>query len=112
MNPPFGTKTNTGIDWEFLNVALTLVKPNGHIYSLHKTSTRTFFTKKFKIPLEIGPIDTDEQNESASNGSSPELINVNAKVLAEIQFDLPKVYKFHKEKSVDISVDLWCFEKR
>lgn len=28
------------------------------------------------------------------------------KVVAQMRFDLPKVYKFHKEKSVDIEVDL------
>lgn len=28
------------------------------------------------------------------------------KVVAQMKFDLPKVYKFHKEKSVDIEVDL------
>ena len=26
--------------------------------------------------------------------------------MAQMKFDLPKVYKFHKEKSVDVEVDL------
>lgn len=38
LNPPFGTKNNSGIDMEFLKVAAML--SNNSIYSLHKTSTR------------------------------------------------------------------------
>lgn len=38
MNPPFGTKKNSGIDMKFLQLAC---KFSSHsIYSLHKTSTR------------------------------------------------------------------------
>lgn len=38
MNPPFGTKSNAGIDMKFLKRALKL--SNNVVYSLHKTSTR------------------------------------------------------------------------
>ena len=32
-------------------------------------------------------------------------------VLAEMKFDLPKTYQFHKQKNVDIKVDLYRFTK-
>ena len=33
-------------------------------------------------------------------------------VLAELKFDVPKIYKFHKDKSRDIMVDLIRLVKR
>jgi predicted RNA methylase len=30
-------------------------------------------------------------------------------VLAELRYELPKVHKFHKSKSIDIEVDLYRF---
>lgn len=36
--------------------------------------------------------------------------NVDGEVLAELKYDLPKTYKFHKKNSVDIFVDLFRFE--
>ncbi|KAG2249506.1 hypothetical protein Bca52824_089134 [Brassica carinata] len=35
-----------------------------------------------------------------------------AEVICELRYDLPKLYKFHKRKEVDIAVDLWRFEPR
>ncbi|KAJ0818211.1 hypothetical protein HanPI659440_Chr00c03g0710161 [Helianthus annuus] len=32
-----------------------------------------------------------------------------AEVICELRYDLPKLYKFHKKKDVDIAVDLWRF---
>jgi len=93
MNPPFGTKNSAGADFKFLNRALSLVKPGGHVYSLHKSSTRDFFLKK------------------AASGPPELFANVKAEVLAKIRYDLPKCYKFHKKTSVDIEVDFWHFEK-
>lgn len=84
MNPPFGTKTK-GIDIEFLKIALKL--SSGTVYSLHKTSTRDYIIKK-----------------ANSWG-------VKADVLAELNFDLPATYKFHKKSCVDIEVDFIRFEK-
>lgn len=40
MNPPFGTKHNSGTDMKFLAAAINLAKISA--YSLHKTSTRYF----------------------------------------------------------------------
>eukprot|EP01098_Paradermamoeba_levis_P007352 TRINITY_DN3033_c0_g1_i2.p1 TRINITY_DN3033_c0_g1~~TRINITY_DN3033_c0_g1_i2.p1 ORF type:complete len:238 (+),score=69.38 TRINITY_DN3033_c0_g1_i2:73-714(+) len=82
MNPPFGTKLK-GIDVLFLEKALQIC--THAIYSLHKSSTREFLLKKGK---EWG---------------------VKVEVVAELRFDIPQMYRFHKQKSVDIEVDLLKF---
>lgn len=83
MNPPFGTKNNAGIDMEFLEIATKLSLNT--VYSLHKTSTRKYILKKAKE------------------------FNCEAKVVAELRYDLPQAYKFHKKSSVDIQVDFIRF---
>ncbi|XP_056145103.1 rRNA N6-adenosine-methyltransferase METTL5 [Lampris incognitus] len=85
MNPPFGTKHNQGMDMKFLRLALTMAKRS--VYSLHKTSTRDHIHKKAK---DWG---------------------VTMEVIAELRYDLPASYKFHKKKSVDINVDFLRFSK-
>jgi len=84
LNPPFGTKKNAGMDMRFLEVAAKL--SNSVVYSLHKTSTRDFIKKKC---LEWG---------------------LKGSVVAELNYNLPSSYKFHKKTSVDIEVDFWRFE--
>lgn len=84
MNPPFGTKHNAGIDMKFLEIATKLATKS--IYSLHKTSTRNHVLKK---GTQLG---------------------AKGKVVAELRYDLPQVYKFHKKASVDIEVDFIRFE--
>lgn len=74
MNPPFGTKHNQGMDMQFLRMALTMATTA--VYSLHKTSTRGHIQKK------------------ASDWG------VKMEVIAELRYDLPASYKFHKKKSV------------
>jgi predicted RNA methylase len=95
MNPPFGTKTMPGIDIQFLKMATTI---SDHvIYSLHKSSTRNvsieIFIKKYvlKKGIEFG---------------------FPGEVIANLNYDIPAIYKFHKKKSVDIQVDLIRFEKK
>ncbi|PIK50191.1 putative methyltransferase-like protein 5 [Apostichopus japonicus] len=83
MNPPFGTKKNKGIDMTFLKIALDLARTS--VYSLHKTSTRDHIQRKSK---EWG---------------------IKMETVAELRFNLPASYKFHKQKSVDIEVDLLRF---
>ncbi|CAH1757656.1 9313_t:CDS:2 [Entrophospora sp. SA101] len=84
MNPPFGTKNNKGIDLIFLKKAIEISTTS--VYSLHKSSTREHIIRKAKE------------------------WNVNCEVLAEMKFDVPKMYNFHKQKSVDIEVDFLRFE--
>ena len=79
MNPPFGTRKK-GIDVIFLRAGLDAC--TGAVYSLHKTSTRKYLERKIK-----------------SWGAHVE-------VVAELKFDIPKMYKFHTKKSADVAVDL------
>ncbi|GCB61759.1 rRNA N(6)-adenosine-methyltransferase METTL5 isoform X1 [Scyliorhinus torazame] len=83
MNPPFGTKHNKGMDMAFLRTALDMARTA--VYSLHKTSTRNHILKKaeeWKVKMEV---------------------------IAELKYDLPASYKFHKRKSIDIEVDFIRF---
>lgn len=80
-NPPFGTKNNEGIDVQFLKTAIRLAKRS--VYSFHKTSTRPFLVKLLRDKWGL-----------------------NVEVVAEMKFDIPNMYKFHKQKCVDVEVDL------
>jgi len=84
MNPPFGTKNNAGIDMKFLETAIGL--SSNAVYSLHKSSTRNYVLSK---ATQFGAKGT---------------------VIAELRYDLPKAYKFHKKASIDIQVDFIRFE--
>lgn len=84
MNPPFGTKNNAGIDMLFLEAGIRLA--NTAVYSLHKKSTRAYIAKRAKE------------------------WQLKAEVVAELRYNLDASYKFHKNKSVDIEVDLWRFD--
>lgn len=82
-NPPFGTKQNKGIDMIFLQTALAMSKNS--VYSFHKTSTRQYISQKAKQ------------------------WNVGMKVLGQMRFPIPQIYKMHKKKSVDVEVDFVRF---
>jgi predicted RNA methylase len=84
MNPPFGTKNNEGIDMLLLKAASESLKPGGQLFSLHKASTKTFIEKFIKEKI------TDCKGE----------------MLSIIKFDLPKTYRFQKQKNVEIEVVL------
>jgi len=86
MNPPFGTK-NQGVDMLFVKRGLAVAPV---VYSLHKTSTREFLVGR------------------GAAGCGPD---VAVEVVATMRFDLPATYKFHKQKSVDIEVDLLRFSR-
>ncbi|KAJ1954139.1 Methyltransferase-like protein 5 [Linderina pennispora] len=87
LNPPFGTKPgNKGIDVAFLQAACEMATTA--VYSLHKSSTREFLVKK------------------------ADSWGFDCEVLAELRFDVPMMYKFHKKKSVDIDVDLIRLSRR
>lgn len=84
MNPPFGTKHNAGMDMRFLEVATKLASDT--VYSLHKTSTREYVLQK---AVQFG---------------------ATGEVIAELRYDLPRAYKFHKKMSVDVQVDFIRFK--
>lgn len=54
------------------------------VYSFHKTSTRSFVLKQ--VVEKMG--------------------YTSATVVAEMRFDIPRSYEFHKQDSVDVAVDL------
>jgi predicted RNA methylase len=82
MNLPFGTR-NRGRDLEFLSVAGQIA--SGNIFSFHKTATR-------RHVLDV---------------ASPKL-RLKGEVM-EVDFDLKKLYRFHKVDSKPIKVDVWRF---
>ncbi|GAA5955205.1 hypothetical protein JCM3765_003244 [Sporobolomyces pararoseus] len=84
MNPPFGT-WNKGIDAVFLEVGCKVAKTA--VYSLNKSSTRDFLERKAKS------------------------LGFKGTVIAQMRYDLPKTMAHHKQKSVDIEVDMWRFER-
>lgn len=84
MNPPFGTR-NKGIDMEFLKCAAKIAKKT--VYSMHKMSTRKHVQK------------------------SCATFGLKGYPIAQLRYNLEATQKFHKQKSVDIEVDLWRFEK-
>lgn len=86
MNPPFGTKHNSGMDMKFLEAATKLSRKA--VYTLHKSSTRAHVLRK------------------------GQQLGFQGEVLAELRYDLPQTYKFHKRKSVDIEVDFIRFEAK
>ena len=69
------------MDVQFLRAAVRLARRA--VYSFHKTSTRDYLVRTLQ----------DEWN-------------LDVKVVAEMKFDIPNMYKFHKQKSVDVEVDL------
>ncbi|XP_029348134.1 methyltransferase-like protein 5 [Acyrthosiphon pisum] len=82
MNPPFGTREREA-DLIFLKMALSLATEA--VYSLHERSTRK---RVLRMAKKLG---------------------ANAKVIAELRFDLPASYKFHRQDSLHVQVDLIRF---
>ena len=87
MNPPFGTRAR-GADVRFLRAAFQISRNT--VYSLHKSSTR----------------------EHIARVAQQELGATSAEVLAQLRYDLPATYSFHRQQSKDIDVDLWRFDVR
>jgi predicted RNA methylase len=83
MNPPFGTR-NKGRDLEFLKIAAQIA--TGSIYSFHKSSTR-------RHVLEV---------------AAPKF-GLKGELMQEVDFDLKKLYKFHKTEAKAIQVDVYHF---
>lgn len=85
MNPPFGTRMK-GLDVTFLKAALFM--SSGSVYSLHKTSTREYIKRKAE---ELG---------------------VNCRVVAELRYNIDRIYVFHKKDSKDVAVDFVHFSPK
>ena len=85
LNPPFGTRMK-GADMHFLSVAVRLTRCA--VYSLHKSSTRDHILR-------------------VADGWG-----CKAKVVAELVYDLPATYAFHRKNNQQIAVDLIRLEKR
>ena len=85
MNPPFGTRRK-GIDVDFLRAAFRLATTA--VYSLHKSSTRDYLLSR---ATDLG----------AKGGAT---------VVAQLKFDVPKLYTFHTRPEVDVAVDLLRFD--
>mmetsp|Transcript_14181 Transcript_14181/g.31004 ORF Transcript_14181/g.31004 Transcript_14181/m.31004 type:complete len:293 (-) Transcript_14181:255-1133(-) len=81
VNPPFGTKNNHGIDMSFLAVAARL--SSKAVYSFHKSSTRKYIAEVVTRDWRMGHA-----------------------VVAEMRFEIPASYDFHRCKCVDVEVDL------
>ena len=79
MNPPFGTKNQHNIDTIFVKKALLFAD---NVYSFHKKSTRPYWFRKQKE------------------------WNVEVECLETVSFNIERCYKFHKEQSKDVEVDL------
>ncbi|XP_069791785.1 rRNA N6-adenosine-methyltransferase METTL5 isoform X3 [Narcine bancroftii] len=74
------------MDMIFVKSALDMARRA--VYSLHKTATRDHIKKKadeWKVKMEV---------------------------IAELRYDLPASYKFHRRKSVDIEVDFIRFSTK
>lgn len=82
LNPPFGTKDNAGIDMHFLEVALKYA--DKAVYSLHKSSTRDYITRKAKESWKCKDV----------------------QVLAQIKFEIKNQFSFHKKDRMMVDVDL------
>jgi predicted RNA methylase len=83
MNPPFGTR-NKGRDLSFLKIAGEI--STGGIYSFHKSATRRHI-------LEV---------------ASPKF-GLKGDLMQEVDFDLKKLYKFHKSDTKAVQVDVYHF---
>lgn len=88
MNPPFGTR-RAGADVAFLRAGLALVAPGGAVYSLHKSSTRAHIVRA-----------------AHSGGLAPDGAPTGVELVAQLRFDIPATYDFHREDSLDVDVDL------
>ncbi|XP_022663246.1 methyltransferase-like protein 5 isoform X1 [Varroa destructor] len=84
MNPPFGTR-NKGADLMFVDIASSLC--HGSVYSLHKSSTRQHLVRK------------SEQR------------GLKCEIIAQLRYNIDRMYKFHRDDTRDVEVDFVRFIK-
>lgn len=84
------------------------------VYSLHKSSTRKVCTYN-SLPCITNVLATWLTRAALHSLHDQHILKqaqkwgVEAKVLAEVQFDIPAMYKFHRKKHVDVAVDFIRF---
>lgn len=77
----------SGIDLRFVRAGLSILKKSGKLFSLHKSSTRQYISKFV----------------------AQKLPGINAECIAQLRWNLPATYAYHRRQYVDIEVDLWQF---
>ncbi|VDO52378.1 unnamed protein product [Brugia timori] len=75
------------MDLRFVKAGLSILKKNGKLFSLHKSSTRQYIAKFV----------------------AQKLPDISADCIAQLRWNLPATYSYHRRQSVDIEVDLWQF---
>ncbi len=120
MNPPFGTR-RAGADAAFVRAALALTGPDGVVYSLHKSSTRAHFVRCAEAWGDDARTSTSAAAAAAAAAAGEDDASAGAgfsaggplgvELVAELRFAIPATYEFHREKSVDVAVDLLRFVK-
>ena len=75
---------------------------------IKRAALRDFNAKSAEVICEVGG-HKDFEN---IIWNSDEHSNLFMFFTLQLRYDLPKLYKFHKRKEVDIAVDLWRFEPR
>ena len=79
------------------------------MYSLHKSSTRPHIAK-VGAPPRPQPLGCAVRRAPGLTTRAPQVareLGLEPAVVAELRYDLPRSYRFHKQASVDIEVDLW-----
>ncbi len=86
INPPFGTQEHShGADVAFLRAGVSACAPGGVVYSMHKTATRAFVRKTAAEMAGVQSVD----------------------VVAELRFDIPRMYRHHTKANRQVAVDVW-----
>eukprot|EP01138_Halocafeteria_seosinensis_P003072 gb/GECG01003140.1/.p1 GENE.gb/GECG01003140.1/~~gb/GECG01003140.1/.p1 ORF type:complete len:362 (+),score=49.52 gb/GECG01003140.1/:1-1086(+) len=103
MNPPFGTRSS-GIDMAFVDLGLHMSRT--YVYSLHKTSTR-----EVSSPLPQSHFQREHCHTTLSQHvlKHAQKWGGESHVIAELRYDIPKMYAFHASESVDVEVDFIRF---
>jgi putative methylase len=93
---------------------------NSTVYSLHKTSTRKFIEKKANEYGFEGEVIAEMRVgfplffQSIPCGTTINLLTESFTPRWYIglwKYDLPKTMKIHKQKTLDIAVDFWRFQR-
>lgn len=79
---------------------------------IKRAALRDFNAKSAEVLCEVGAKRFEIFSYVNSDVNVSEHSNSLILFPLQLRYDLPKLYKFHKRKEVDIVVDLWRFEPR